>query len=214
MKKIALLYLFLGPYLGGCAQSSSKNKEAGFQKGTRVESCESCDALYESPVPHIRLKATDTLPDFSDPGPKMEVTGTVYQPDGKTPAKDVIVYIYHTDQNGIYPKKEGQKGWARQHGYIRGWVKTDEEGHYRFLTLRPGAYPGGQNPQHIHVLIREPGGKEYYIDDFHFADDPILQKSSAAFSSRGGSGIIKVDYGKDRQVARRDIILGLNIPGY
>ena len=68
-------------------------------------------------------------------------------------------------------------GWGERHGYIRGWVKTNERGEYKFYTLRPGAYPGRNNPEHIHITVKEPGMNEYFIDDYHFADDTILQKN-------------------------------------
>ena len=61
-----------------------------------------------------------------NPAPKIEISGIVYQRDGKTPAKDVVIYIYHTDQAGHYTAKAGQTGRAKRHGYIRGWVKTDK----------------------------------------------------------------------------------------
>lgn len=176
--------------------------------------CEGCEAIYE--YGNRVLNAIDTLPDFNDAGPKMIVTGTIYKSDGKTPAKDVILYIYHTNQAGIYPTRGDEKGWAQRHGYIRGWVKTGADGKYTFYTLRPGAYPGRQNPEHIHPIIKEPGYSEYWIDEYLFADDPILRTlENTREQKRGGSGIITVS--KDRngfQIAKRDIILGKNVPGY
>ncbi|HEY0744084.1 MAG TPA: intradiol ring-cleavage dioxygenase, partial [Chryseosolibacter sp.] len=87
---------------------------------------------------------------------------------------------------------------------------------YAFYTLRPGAYPGRQNPEHIHPTIKEPGYAAYWIDEYLFEDDPILsahEKNSQR--GRGGKGIVKVTKDKNgMQVAKRDIILGLNVPGY
>src|SRR5262245_42095648 len=79
----------------GCAQNanspnSSSTKHVG-------GGCEGCEAIYECSVPFAQLKSVDTLPDFNEPGPKMEISGIVYQRDGKTPAKDVVFYVYHTD---------------------------------------------------------------------------------------------------------------------
>lgn len=176
--------------------------------------CEGCEGLFE--FGNKKLTAVDTLPDFNDKGPKMLVTGTIFKADGKTPAKDIILYIYHTDQSGEYPTKGNETGWARRHGYIRGWIKTGADGKYAFYTLRPGAYPGRQNPEHIHPTVKEPGYSAYWIDEYLFEDDPILsahEKNSQP--GRGGKGIIKVTKDKNgMQIARRDIILGLNVPGY
>ena len=98
--------------------------------------CEGCEAIFE--YGDKILHAVDTLPDFNDQGLKIKVTGTLYQSDGTTPAGDVILYIYHTDQEGVYATKGGETGWARRHGYIRGWVKTGQDGKYSFYTLKPG----------------------------------------------------------------------------
>jgi protocatechuate 3,4-dioxygenase, beta subunit len=208
MNKIILSILLLGSMNLACSQKQSRNdKKVG-------DGCEGCEAIFE--YGNKTLNSTDTLPDFNDPGPKLEVSGTIYKSDGKTPAKDVILYIYHTDQNGEYPTRGNEKGWAKRHGYIRGWIKTGTDGKYKFYTLRPGAYPGRQNPEHIHPVIKEPGYSEYWIDEYLFEDDPILsanEKSSQR--GRGGKGIIKTEKDKNgMQIAKRDIILGLNVPGY
>lgn len=197
----------------GCAQSTSQKKETSIAKHVGGP-CEGCEAIHESPVPFDQLNDVDTLPDFGDEGPKLEVSGIVYERDGKTPAEGVVLYVYHTNQEGIYPKRGNETGWGERHGYIRGWVKTNERGEYKFYTLRPGAYPGRNNPEHIHITVKEPGMNEYFIDDYHFADDTILQKTGNNFGNRGGNGILKVTTNNGRQLANRDIILGLNIPGY
>jgi protocatechuate 3,4-dioxygenase, beta subunit len=175
--------------------------------------CEGCEAVFEYGTK--KLNSVDTLPDFKERGPKLEVSGTIYKRDGKTPAKDVILYIYHTDQQGIYPTIGNETGWAKRHGYIRGWIKTRADGKYTFYTLRPGAYPGRQNPEHIHPVIKEPGVKEYYIDEYLFEDDPILtQRERDSQAGRGGKGIIMPAYSNGIQRIKRDIILGLNVPDY
>ena len=129
--------------ISGCSQTNSDKKinETVIKKKVGG-GCEGCEAIYESPVSFEKLSSIGTLPDFNDPGPKIEISGIVYQRDGKTPAKDVVIYIYHTDQKGVYPKRGDEKGWGKRHGYIRGWVKTDKKGIYKFYTQKPAAYPG------------------------------------------------------------------------
>ena len=175
--------------------------------------CEGCEAIYE--YGEQKLFPVDTLPDFFQNEPKLKVSGVVFQKDGKTPAKDVILYIYHTDKAGIYPKKGGEKGWARRHGYLRGWIKTGADGKYSFYTFRPAAYPNRTIPQHIHITVKEPDKNEYYIDQFLFDDDPFVttQERNRA-RNRGGSGIMKTSVENGMLTIRRDIVLGLNIPNY
>lgn len=195
-----------GPNRAGNSQSADK-KVGG--------SCEGCEAVYECPVPFERLNETDTLPDFNDKGPKLEITGIIYHRDGKTPAKDVVLYVYHTDQAGIYPTRGNEEGWAKRHGYIRGWIRTNEKGEYRFYTLVPASYPNSQNPKHIHPIIKEPGYSDYWIDEFLFEDDPLLPKEEREKPRpRGGNGVLNPEFRDGMLRAKRDIVLGLNVSGY
>ncbi|MCW8816767.1 MAG: hypothetical protein OQK52_02695, partial [Ignavibacteriaceae bacterium] len=148
--------------------------------------CEGCEAIFE--FGNRILSNVDTLPDFNIDGPRLKITGTIYKPDGKTPAKDVIVYIYHTNQDGIYETKGDETGWGKRHGYIRGWIKTDKDGKFTFYTLKPGTYPNRSEPAHIHITILEPNGKYYWLGSYHFEGDPLLtEKETNPELPRGGS---------------------------
>ena len=199
--------------ISSCAQGANKPKKTtGPHIGGR---CEGCEAIYESPVAFEKLSNMAWLPDFKEKGQKLAVNGVVYKADGKTPAPNVIIYIYHTDQTGIYPKKGDETGWAKRHGYLRGWMKTNEKGEYKFFTLRPAPYPGGNIPAHIHVTIKEPGKNEYFIDEFLFDDDPFLTANERKKAeNRGGNGILKIKVAEEFQKAERNIYLGMNIPDY
>jgi protocatechuate 3,4-dioxygenase beta subunit len=176
--------------------------------------CEGCEAVFE--FGDEQLSSIDTLPDFKDNGLKIKLTGTIFLSDGKSPAKDVILYIYHTDQDGIYPTKGNETGWAKRHGYIRGWIKTEQDGQYNFYTLKPGTYPNRSAPAHIHPVILEPEGKYYWIEEFLFEDDPLLVKGeSIKISPRCGDGyILTLKKDGDVWIGERNIILGKNVPGY
>ena len=176
--------------------------------------CEGCEAVFE--YGNRILSSVDTLIDFNDKGPKIKITGTVYKPDGKTPAEGIIIYIYHTNQEGIYPTTGEENGWAKRHGFIRGWIKTDKNGKYTFYTLRPGIYPDRNSPAHIHITILEPDGKYYWLGSYHFDDDPLLtDKEKSPVSPRGGSpGLLSLKKEDNILSGKRDIVLGKNIPGY
>ena len=196
----------------GCTQNNTKN--ARQDKIHVGGSCEGCEAIHESPTPFDSLKELCWLPDWNDKGRKLAINGVVYKADG-TPAPNVIIYVYHTDQTGIYPKNGDETGWGKRHGYIRGWMRTNEKGEYKFFTLRPAAYPGRQAPEHIHITIKEPGKNEYWIDEYLFDDDPILtDKERKNCEDRGGSGIIKLKDVGNMFKAERNIYLGKNIPDY
>lgn len=175
--------------------------------------CEGCEAIYE--YGSMQLQNIDTLPGFQETKPQLRITGIVYQNDGKTPAQDVILYIYHTNRAGIYETKGDEQGWARLHGFIRGWIKTGEDGRYAFYTFRPAAYPNGQESEHIHLTVKEPDNNEYYMDSFVFDDDPLLTDARRArLSNRGGSGITKPQLQGGMLTIERDLVLGMNIPDY
>jgi protocatechuate 3,4-dioxygenase beta subunit len=208
MKSIAMKFLivFLLAPLFACTQPQ-KNNIGG--------PCEGCEAIFESPVPHSELSHTDTLAGFFEQGTKLHLKGIVYKPDGKTPAEGVIIYLYHTDNKGIYPTKGNEKRWDKRHGYIRSWLKTNAKGEYECWTIRPASYPNSYNPQHIHMTIKEPGKNEYWIDEIHFSDDPMLTaEAKTIFQNRGGSGLVTSENRNNMLFVQRNIILGKNVPGY
>lgn len=212
MKQVFLLLIVFAS-TAGCSQNNSKKIAANTYTNVGG-SCEGCEAIHESPLPFDSLKSTSWLPDWNGQGRKLEVSGIIYKKNGK-PASNVIIYVYHTDQTGVYPTKGNETGWGKRHGYIRGWMRTNEKGEYRFYTLRPAAYPGREAPEHIHVTIKEPDKNEYWIDEYVFDDDPLLsEKERKSCRDRGGSGIIKVNNKGDLWKAERNIYLGKNIPDY
>jgi len=196
-------------FTSSCIKSQNRNDTEKLVGGP----CEGCKAIYE--YGDKFLNPIDTISGFTSSNQKIKITGTVYYIDGKTPAKDIILYVYHTDEKGIYPKRNSSKGWEKRHGFLRGWIKTDSSGVYTLYTFRPASYPNTTIPQHIHIIVKEPDKKEYHIDDFYFDDDLNLTNTIRNRSKpRGGNGIIKLKGKNSLLQARRDIILGLNIPNY
>ena len=169
-----------------------------------------------------KLSSTDTSPAYKENGQKILLTGTIYQIDGKTPASNVILYYYQTNTNGIYATKESEKRnmpknkLGQTHGYIRGWLKTDEQGKYSIYTVKPGTYPSRDEPAHVHITVDDKNMEEpYYIDDFVFDNDPLLNtQRRKKMENRGGSGVIRFVQKNNLWVGERNIILGLNIPNY
>ncbi len=163
-----------------------------------------------------RLTAIDTSVAWKQPGQQLLITGTIYQNDAKTPAPDVILYYYQTNTDGLYASDGPSDAQTTVHGAIRGWIKTDENGQYAIYTIRPGAYPNGQEPAHIHLNIKEPNHlNEYYLDALVFDDDSLLTtQKRQSMENRGGSGVLRLLQKDTLQIAEHDIILGLNIPDY
>jgi len=176
--------------------------------------CDGCELMFVGMPANI--KSVDTSVGWIEKGQKLLVTGTAFTIDGKTPAPNVVIYYWQTDNNGYYSPKNGMDVKAKRHGHIRGWVKTDENGKYAIYTIRPAPYPNENIPAHIHISIKEPNIKnEYYIDEFVFDDDKLLTgEKRKALENRGGSGVLRILISGYLQVAEHDIILGVNIPNY
>ena len=176
--------------------------------------CDGCKGIYDN-MPS-QLDWQTTIASATEPGERMEISGVIYKVDGKTPAPNVIFYVYHTDAKGIYSPLPEATGGARIHGHLRGWMKTNQRGEYRFTSIRPAHYPNARGPAHIHAIMKEPDKNEYWIDEYLFDDDPALKRElPPKIENRGGSGIIHLTKNSDGTwVGRRDIILGLNIPDY
>lgn len=177
--------------------------------------CQDCEALLDYKTLNISPNSIDTLPGFYKNEPKIKITGTVFEKDRKTPADNVILYVYHVDRNGIYRPSENPIGWEKRHGQYRGWLKTGKDGRFTFYTFRPAPYPEVHEPEHIHIYIKEPNTTPYYIDSYLFESDPTLtEDKKQSLKNRGGSGIVRLEMKNGVWSATRDIILGLNIPDY
>jgi len=177
--------------------------------------CQDCESTLDFNVLNIEPKPTVTIKGFENKSPKIRVSGTVFHSDGRTPAENVILYIYQTNLDGIYEPGKDPIGFEKRHGQYRGWMKTDANGNYEFQSFRPGGYPDGESAEHIHIYVLEPGKNPYYIDPYVFDDDPLLTlKERASLNNRGGSGILKLELKNGILTANRNITLGLNIPNY
>lgn len=219
LNSIGLLILLCN-FLISCAGQTEGSKKMADKSQLVGGAFENSKFTY-SGIPET-INSIDTSLGWNQDGQKILLTGTVYQIDGKTPASEVLLYYYHTNPEGRYvhnpdiqrsmpPNELGQT-----HGYLRGWVKTDKEGKYYIYTLRPGTYPGFDEPAHVHVTVKEPNDiNEYYIDDFVFDDDPFLTSGKRQnMQNRCGSGVLKMIQKGDIFVGQRNITLGLNIPDY
>ena len=60
--------------------------------------CETCELMYLGIPPEI--DSMDVSPGAGEPGDRLLLTGTIYAPDGVTPAAGGIVYYWQTDSRG------------------------------------------------------------------------------------------------------------------
>lgn len=116
------------------------------------------------------------LDTVGDEGVPLALSGRVTEV-GCAPLADVIVEIWHADPLGEYDNTETMN--------YRGWVRTDAEGFYAFLTLVPGRYLNGAElrPSHVHVKLWR-AGVEALTTQIYFADDPHLDSDPWADPAR------------------------------
>lgn len=214
-KNYSSVFLALLIIVAGCSQNETIAQTQNTSLEQRIGGqCEGCEAIYENKTPFSKLDWQLTLPDYDSNGPKLHISGTVYKADGTTPAAGTVLYFYHTDQSGVYPERN-ETGWGRRHGYIRGWLKTNDKGQYSIKTLKPGAYPNRGAAAHIHCIIKEDKLNEYYVGDFLFEDDPLLNDADKSNKNvPGGNGVLKLQERNGILFAERNIYLGKNVRNY
>ncbi len=126
----------------------------------------------------------------SDEGDPVIISGTIFESDAKTPAPNVLIYLYHTDMYGIYGKKGEHK-----HGKFRGWMLTDAKGKYEFRSIRPASYPNTTFAAHVHMTLTGKNFKEDWIDSILFEGDKFIsQRERATTGKKGGfNPILKLE---------------------
>lgn len=190
--------------LASCADGASTAQREPVIGGP----CENCEMVFDE-MPDS-LSWSSRIAPSGEPGEPLRIDGVVRDRAGR-PVEGVIVYAYHTDNRGYYPRG------VNQHGRLRGWARSDEQGRYRFDTIRPAGYPGTDLPQHIHMHLIEPGRGTYWIGDINFDDDPRMtdELRRAHATNRGGNGLSDPVRGRDGTWrVTRDIVLGENIANY
>jgi protocatechuate 3,4-dioxygenase, beta subunit len=116
-------------------------------------------------------------------GQRIIVSGKVLDEDGR-PVRDSLVEIWQANAAGRYLHKWDQHDAPLDPNFIGvGQTFTDEHGRYRFVTIRPGAYPwknhaNAWRPQHIHFSLFGPAFATRLVTQMYFPGDPLLEFDS------------------------------------
>jgi len=192
------LTCFVGTNYTVCAQESVDNSE---------------DFLNRSPIydyTELQLNNTDTIPGFESKQHKLKISGTIYESDGVTPAKDVILYIDQADENGDFDLRYSNE---KRYVYNRGWIKTDADGAYTFYTYVPGNDRRYNQMQQLFPIVKEPSKDAYEIASFLFDEDPFLTKICRKRMAKKGdvTRILKLKTVDGLNVVQKDIVLSPDI---
>lgn len=203
---VTLTFLLAG---SACSQTSPSDASEAARPPTRPDlyRCDGCEAAAERSADELLWQVD--LPPEGEPGERLILSGRVLLPDGETPAPGVVLYFHQTNASGLYRSVRSTSRGGRADGMIEGWLATDSTGRYEVRTIKPAPYPGGGMPAHIHIYVKEPGRRPYYIDDVVLASDPLVTKGyREAQELRGGSGIVRLRRDADGAWhGARDIVL-------
>lgn len=111
-------------------------------------------------------------------GQRIIVTGRVLDEHG-APVPNTLVEVWQANASGRYVHRRDQWPGPLDPNFLGiGRCLTDETGVYRFLTIRPGAYPwknhtNAWRPAHIHFSLFGPSLVSRLITQMYFPDDPL-----------------------------------------
>jgi protocatechuate 3,4-dioxygenase beta subunit len=113
-------------------------------------------------------------------GERIIVTGRILDENGD-PVPGTLLEIWQANACGRYAHwRETAFPAPMDPNFLGvGQCITDDEGVYRFTTLKPGAYPWGNHPNawrpaHIHYSLMGPTWGSRLVTQMYFAGDPLL----------------------------------------
>jgi len=112
-------------------------------------------------------------------GERIIVTGRVLDEDAR-PIRGTLIEIWQANAAGRYAHDVDQHDAPLDPHFCGiGRVMTDEHGGYRFMTVKPGAYPwrnhhNAWRPQHIHFSLFGPSFATRLVTQMYFPGDPLL----------------------------------------
>jgi protocatechuate 3,4-dioxygenase beta subunit len=112
-------------------------------------------------------------------GERIIVSGRVIDEDGRA-IPGALVEIWQANAAGRYAHPNDQHPAPLDPNFSGGGrCLTDAEGRYRFVTIRPGAYPWQNHPNawrpaHIHFSVVGPAFATRLVTQMYFPGDPLL----------------------------------------
>ena len=112
-------------------------------------------------------------------GERIMVSGRVVDEDGEAIA-GTLVEIWQANAAGRYRHRMDQHDAPLDPNFTgSGQSVTDADGQYRFVTIKPGAYPwrnhaNAWRPAHIHFSVFGPAFATRLVTQMYFPGDPLL----------------------------------------
>ena len=132
---------------------------------------------------HNPIGATDndlTAQHAGDPlGERIIVAGRVLDEDGR-PIPNTLIELWQANSAGRYRHAVDNHLAPLDPNFTgAGRAVTDDEGNYRFITIKPGAYPWRNHPNawrpaHIHFSLFGPCFISRLVTQMYFPNDPLM----------------------------------------
>jgi protocatechuate 3,4-dioxygenase beta subunit len=112
-------------------------------------------------------------------GERIILHGRVLDGDGR-PVRGTLVEIWQANAAGRYKHAvDGHPAPLDPNFTGAGRCLTDDEGNYRFITIKPGAYPWPNHPnawraQHVHFSVFGPAFATRLVTQMYFPGDPLF----------------------------------------
>jgi protocatechuate 3,4-dioxygenase, beta subunit len=112
-------------------------------------------------------------------GERIVLAGRVVDENGR-PAANTLIEIWQCNAAGRYLHAGDQHDAPLDPNFTgAGRALTDAEGRYRFVSIKPGAYPwrnhhNAWRPAHIHFALLGPSFGARLITQMYFPGDPLL----------------------------------------
>jgi protocatechuate 3,4-dioxygenase beta subunit len=112
-------------------------------------------------------------------GERIIVTGRVLDGDGR-PVRNALVEVWQTNAAGRYAHRLDQHNAPLDPNFTgAGRCLTDGDGRYRFVSIKPGAYPwrnhsNAWRPAHIHFSVFGTTVVQRLVTQMYFPGDPLL----------------------------------------
>lgn len=153
---------------------------------------------------------SDIIPPDSK-GIPMNLTGTIFKEDGKTPLNNVLVEIWQCDENEHYDNTSDSF-------LYRGAIKTDKKGKYAFKTIVPVPYKADPNnedswrPAHIHMRVSV-AEQQDLITQIYFKGDKYNDTDRSASSPEAVNRILNiVKNSSGENTVTFDVVLSKEFP--
>ena len=125
-------------------------------------------------------------------GERIVVTGRVLDEAGR-PVPHTLIEIWQTNAAGRYIHRTDQHAAPLDPNFLgAGRCVSDAQGRYRFLTIKPGAYPwpnhhNAWRPNHIHFSLFGPTIATRLVTQMYFPGDPLLALDPIFLSAPEGA---------------------------